>query len=319
MVEYVPTEKAMPIREPSLANLLIDSQDRRSVQPDGNVVSFPTAGQFRIQKANSILNGFFTRIGVSEVCLDWAVPNISAATQWGSGFANNVFTVNITGALANPYTLTVPVGFYNVAQVLDAMVVQLNTVGTGTFSISQDGGQVAIACDVNYYFTSASPVLISQLGLPNGVGSDGTSQVVGGFGANTNNLYNAVDLRTFMYLDFVCNDLTYCQELKDGTTQNSEKDVLCRFYLSWDNPPLPDAYGFPILPGYSKFTLRRQFSTPKQIRWEPNMPIGNLSFQVFGKLLGLTTTNNYQQVSTPLTPYFQEFYDWQMTLQVSEV
>ena len=319
MVDYVPTEKAMPIREPSTANLLIDSQDRQSLQSSGDFVGFPTAGQFTIQKGASILNGFFTRIGVSEVNLDWAVPNISAATQWGLGFANNVFTVDISGAGANPYTLTIPVGFYNVAQVLDAMVSRLNTVGTGVFSIDLSNGQVAISSTVPYNFTTASPVLYSQLGLPSGSGSKALRQVVGGFGVNTNNLYNTVDLRTFQYLDFVSNDLTYNQELKDATTKNIERDVLCRFYLSWDTPPVPDAYGFPILPGYSKFSLRRQFSTPKQIRWEPNMPIGNLTFQVYGKLQGLSNPTNYQQINTPLTPYFQEFYDWQMTLQVSEV
>ena len=69
------------IRNPSTANLLIDSSDR-----DGG-----TSANFTIQKKNSILNGFFSRLAVSEVILNWSVPNISSATS------NDVFSINIDG------------------------------------------------------------------------------------------------------------------------------------------------------------------------------------------------------------------------------
>jgi hypothetical protein len=319
MVDYIPTEKAMPIRQPSTANLMIDSQDRNSVQANGNTVSFPTAGEFTIQKSASILNGFFTRVGVTEVVLDWAVPNISAATQWGSGFGNNTFSVNVTGAAANPYTLTLAPGFYTVAEVLDAMVVLLNTVGTGAFSISLQKGKYSILSTVTWYIITggSSVVLPQQLGFSTGLGSQALFQTPGSnFVNGVNPLYNFIDLRTFVYIDFVSQDLTYNQDLKDATTNNYEKNVLCRWYFCWDNPPPLDKYGFPILPGYQKFVLRRLFSPAKQIKWQTNMPIGNLGFQVYGKLLGVNP--NYQLLNKSGDPYYQDRYDWAMTLQVSE-
>ena len=56
------------IRNPSTANLLIDSLDRTSGY----------SSDFLIAKPNSILNGFFTRLAVAEVVLDWCVANISS-------------------------------------------------------------------------------------------------------------------------------------------------------------------------------------------------------------------------------------------------
>ena len=69
-MEFVPSEKAFPIRVPSTANLMIDSADR-----DADMFLFPNS--FSIIKTNSILNGFFTRVGTTEVVLDWFQGNIS--------------------------------------------------------------------------------------------------------------------------------------------------------------------------------------------------------------------------------------------------
>jgi hypothetical protein len=65
--------------------------------------------------------------------------------------------------------------------------------------------------------------------------------------------------------------------------------------------------------GYKPFTLRRLYSPPKQIRWESNLPIGNISFQVFG---------DDGQLATRMVKNFPGTIpgcNWLMTLQVSEV
>jgi hypothetical protein len=113
------------------------------------------------------------------------------------------------------------------------------------------------------------------------------------------------DLRPYRYLDFVSNNLTYNQRLKDTTSGFYERQVIVRFYFSSDNLYLDDL-NYPILPGYTSFSLIRQFNPPKQIRWSPNQPIGQLDFAVYGSdglpaVMDNTTQTNYQ-----------------MTLQVSE-
>jgi hypothetical protein len=300
MVDYVPTEKGMTIREPSTANLMIDALDRNQV---GN------PGSFTIQKKSAILNGFFTRIGVTEVVLDWGIPNIS------SYYSNNTFTVTVLGV---QLTATVPDGQYTVEQVLKNITTTLTAFGTYTFAIVYTNGIVYLKCTVtaggaSQNFTINQTYLADQLGFnQNAVGNN--------FGVGS---ANVVDLRWWRYLDFTSADLTYPQDVKDGMTSDNTRNVLCRFYLEWDNPPQNDAYGFPILFGYQFCCCRRIFSPAKQIKWEPNLPIGNLSFQVFGVTgpIGFPALVQYLQVSPPnISNIASNFnWNWLMTLQVSEV
>lgn len=77
MVDYVPSEKGITIRYPSTANLYIDSQDR---------VPGTKSNNFTITKKNNILTGFFTRLAVQEVVVDYCVNNVN------SDFNNNFLT-----------------------------------------------------------------------------------------------------------------------------------------------------------------------------------------------------------------------------------
>jgi hypothetical protein len=290
MVDYVPIEKGITIRQPSTANLMIDSFDRTGTA---------TAGNFQITRNASILNGFFTRIGTTEVVLEWALPNITANY-------NQTFKATIG---STEYTYTLPEGFYTVAQCIDNIVLGLNTTtgisGVYTFAISNQGGTY-LTCVLfgtstsQAYVLETNTILIQQLGLRTNLSSASKQ-----FG-----LVNPVDIRSYRYLDFVSNQLTYAQDLKDSSTQVNTRDVLCRWYLAWTGPPTLDKYGYAILQGYCAFQERRLFSPPKQIRWEPNLPIGNLSFQVFCNTIGA-------QGATTLLDDTR--FNWLMTLQVSEV
>ena len=50
--------------------------------------------------------------------------------------------------------------------------------------------------------------------------------------------------------------------------------------MAWDNNTDVDGYGYAILQGYQPFVQRRYLAFPKQIKWENNMPIGQLEFRV---------------------------------------
>jgi hypothetical protein len=67
--------------------------------------------------------------------------------------------------------------------------------------------------------------------------------------------------------------------------------------------------------GYSAFQVRRIFSPPKQIRWEPNLPVGNLAFQVYGNRSG----GESELLDFALISNAGGNINWLMTLQVSEV
>jgi hypothetical protein len=242
-----------PIRFPSTANLYVDSVDRSS----------GSSSDFTITKQQNILAGYFTRLGVVEMVVDWCIDNISAYQH------NTTFTVSVPGD-TGPFTVTVEDGSYTVARLLDALVFALNDNSpTAVFSVS--GGP---AVDGFRYLQGDREFMISvstmqtQLNLK--------ADVLGqAFPVNCPNLL------TTPYIDFVCTNLTYQQGLKDASTNDHSRDVLYRWVFAWDGPAPSDYYGYPIYQGYERFVARRYLSFPKQIKWNGDQPIGQLSFQVY--------------------------------------
>ena len=294
MVDFVPSEKGVTIRQPSTANLMLDSADRNSA-------FYPSASSFLINKPQSILNGFFTRIGTTEVVLEWNTPNI------GSLFNNDSLTIDLSGSTSGTTSVTVlaPPGFYTQAQLINWAVLQLNnlsgsTTPSPTWSVSATTtGQYALIPSANVYVQFSGPLAV-LLGWDSSVLVEyGPTAPAKGFAIPT------ADLRPYRYIDFVSNQLTYNQDLKDSSTAPTVRDVLCRWYFDFDQPPALDQYGFPILMGYTSFYLRRTFSPAKQIKWSANQPIGQLGFEVYGSDNALANMSFQTQ--------------WLMTLQVSEV
>jgi hypothetical protein len=257
---------------------MIDSVDRKD--------AYPSPWDFVITKNQSLFNGFFTRIGATEVVLEWQNPNIVEGV-------NNVLAFTIEGGTI--ITLTLSTGFITVGNVLDAAVSRLNSSTTADrFEVVQVGGQWGIqdtAGGGGNDIIVAPGLLTTQMGF---TASSGTPFLTP----------SDPDLRPYRYLDFVSNQLTYNQSLKDATSNLRDQSVLLRWYFVYDNPTPVDQYDFPVLMGYEPFFLRRLYNPPKQIAWESNMPIGQVGFQVFG--------NDGNLVSNTANS------EWLMTLQISE-
>jgi len=306
------SEKGVPIRQASTANLMLDSQDRF------NQLGQTTAGNFTIQKNNSILNGFFTRIAATEVVVDWGLPNVYDLSGGilSNGFSDAPVRVDISGVGIR--TASVRAGTYTVQEALDSLVVALNVVSSpAVFSIvTSTAGQVSLtATGATFRFPNTAPNieagLVNRLGFPLG-GSYVSSQAL--FPYSMSQLQQTADLRLYKYLDFVSPNLTYNQELKDSSTNPDVRDTLCRWYLSADNiANYRDSYGFPIYMEYTPFSISRLYPFPKQIKWDPMMPIGQLQFQVFATTIGGSNID----LETVLLDVNR--YEWRMTLQVSEV
>jgi hypothetical protein len=266
-------DRGTTIREPSTANFLIASVDRPPTQ---------TASNFTIAKKNSLFNGFFTRFGVAEVVLDWGIPNISEEL-----YANSTFS--ILDASANPHTVTFAPGNYTVAQTLEFIVAALNQLAIAgyTFELNRNQGPLALANvnASNNEFTIVPGETQEHIGLPEQLGFTTGSQ------AQFQGIFNP-NLLENKYIDFVSTDLTYNQALKDATTDVRDRTVLYRWWFAWDESPPLDVYGFPILQGYTPFVARRVLPFPKQIRWENNMPIGSVNFQVFDSVGNILNTQS---------------------------
>jgi hypothetical protein len=250
-------ERATLIRVPAVANLMIDSADRDTTR-------YPNPFSFQINKNQPYVTGFFSRVGATEVVLEWCADNITSA--------NNTFIVDVSGVTL---TTTVPIGIYNVQQLLEALKASFEAQhATYAMTIDEADGQVVI--------TPAGAGGPGPLTLPASPITSLLDFSVVSIGTNEDALLvGCPDLRPYRYLDIVSETLTSVQDARDATTQTQDRNVLVRWYFSFDDPPQYDTYGFPILMGYSRFCLRRIYNPPKQIKWEQNLPISNLGFSVY--------------------------------------
>jgi hypothetical protein len=104
------SDKAITTRPPTTAVFGVDSDDRykdyavRRVKP-----SYPFS--INITKNEALLNGFFTRLAVSEFRMYWTLPNIGAV--WG----NNTLTYYEEVSSA-AHTITIPPGFYDLESLM---------------------------------------------------------------------------------------------------------------------------------------------------------------------------------------------------------
>lgn len=260
-------DKGVQIRVPATANLMVDSDDR-------NEIAYPNPFDFQITKKNSILNGFFNRIGATEAVLEWNEPNGAQLHNLGdaqvlvSSSAGLFSTIIQNNSFSNVY--------YTAAGALDNLCAQLDIQFTpNTFAVSTVVGVPAVAASPGVTFVFSTCAYTNALGLAS----------LPSFPASVP--YTAADivspdLRPYRYIDIISEQLTYNQDLKDSSTAPFSKDVLCRWYFDYDAQAPKDKYGFPIDMGYEPFRLRRIFNPPKQIKWNPQQPLGNIGFQVYG-------------------------------------
>lgn len=306
-------DKAVTIRPSSTANFFVDSTDKFE----------GTSTNFVINKNASLFNGFFNRIAVNEVVMDWGIPNV--AQWWG----NNFFTVAVDdgGINGTVYTVTLPDHFYSAIDALNAIVVALNAAPgqTANFSVSTSGTRLGLGSDQNFVIiweqsasdpsvpTASKPYYVPTNALARALFSSsqlytGTTPVL-----TTNPLFALIQYMASplvlgtRYVDFVSPQLTYNQDLKDNTTAAVSRDAIYRWYFAWDNnvgtdtfPGSPSLFPYYILQGYKPFNARRILPYPKQIRWQNSQPIGQVSFQVYddrGRLIDtsqFTPSGNFQ-------------------------
>jgi hypothetical protein len=305
---------AVTVRPSSSANFFVDSLDKA----DG------TSTDFVINKNASLFNGFFNRIAVNEVVMDWGVPNV--ARWWG----NNFFTVSVNPGsvvLGVTYTVVLPDHFYSAIDALNAIVTALNGAPgqTANFSVTTSGTRLGLGSDQDFAIVweqSATDASVPAGSKPYYVPQNALARAL----FSSSQLYTGVmpapiiapqfGLIQYMasplvlgtrYVDFVSPQLTYNQDLKDSTTATIVRDAIYRWYFAWDNnfgtdtfPGSPPLYPYQIYQGYKPFNQRRILPYPKQILWNPASPIGQVGFQVFddrGRLLDtsqFTPSANFQ-------------------------
>ena len=344
-------QSVQTIRPPSTSLLTIDSEDRFKSYDELNAASaIPIAAlnatpyNFAIRKSESLMNGFFTRIGITEINFPWGIPNINEKSR-----QIRVFWQGPATPATAIQTITIPEGFYTPFELAAAIQAEVQNLSVDL-----------VAATVNYGIENGTPCFTYQSGgvnpgdpvmafvpMINGSADypypNTTKQLFNLMGFTDLNLPLAISglgQYTFCqftrYVDICCFQLTNNQALKDQTSQTIARDALCRIYLGDALTPgnipvsLKDGSGNPIPnpafcpPGCAPFTIYRNFTIPKQIQWIPNQPIpGFLAFQVYDDSGQLLSEILPPTTVTPLPPdaaYQNQgtYLDWSMTMLVSE-
>jgi hypothetical protein len=230
------TEDAVKVvtRPSSTALFCIDSDDRYNTYSQRR--SNPTYPfQFNIQKNESLFNGFFRRMALTEIRMNWTLPNIS--TAWGNN--QILFTYKVgSGGTPTTYTVTIPDGFYPVAGrtgIAEALQSRLASLVLG-FQVnlnSEESDEITFSkpIGIDGYFkfdpisaTANTRQLYDMLNIP----PSSSAPVAGGYWQfMTTGIPN---MRATEYVDVVCSQLTYNQDLKDASSSQITRDMMCRIY-----------------------------------------------------------------------------------------
>jgi hypothetical protein len=322
---------AMTQRPASTALLTIDSEDRYTdytAIAGTQITSSPY--NFSISKSESLMAGFMTRIGISEVAFPWTIPNINVKTSSMS------YTYQIGAAPSVTATLIVGSGsaFYTPSQLATAITTALSgVVGLGFSMVYGSPAPIPVAQQTNlprftYSVTAGNsiefnPLPYNSAAYPFPTTTKQLFHILGFDYANTfpqtSASGNFTLAQCFRYIDIVCSQLTNSQAQKDQTSQVVARDMLCRIYLGGasgvtSTVSASDPAFCP--PGCAPTVLYRNFATPKQIQWIPNQNIpGFLQFQVYDDTGQLLDTS----INAPgAPPNSFDATDWSMTMLVTE-
>ena len=323
MPHYTASDPATTVRPSSTALFVVDSEDRFGSYTRSRAATAASTNvspyNFQITRSESLMNGFASRIAVSEVVFPWAIPNINPKTT------TILIGIQVSGQPATP---PAPVnlfpGFYTPANIAGALQVFIRgldaSLAAATVTYGEGGNPV-------FTYATGSTTTISFVALPYNSPTypypDTTKQLFDLLGfTNANNALtvggngNFTFCQSIRYVDIVCPNLVYNQANPDTMSQKVARNSLCRVYLGdggaggQSTVPPTDITFCP--PGCAPTTLYRNFTSPKQIQWLGNQPIpGTLQFTV------------YDDTGAPLDETLQgllegEYLDWSMTMLVSE-
>jgi hypothetical protein len=219
----------------------------------------------------------------------------------------------IVGEALNVFLAT---GFYTVAMIMDSIAPLLTARSTGSFVTFTNAANSNYGCAITATRTTGGAAVAVTL-TPTVLSNDMSLA----FPTGVTNVFYPKNpyIMPFRYVDIICDQLTYCQDVKDSATGRKASDVLNRWNFGWSAPPTNDKYGFPILQGYQVFTERRNIGFPKQIKWDPIQTVSNLTFQSYVEYIDEFGTRQYILVPETVFRTTASPYEFQMTLLLSEV
>ena len=277
------------IRQPSASALLIDSMDRYADGYPSGPNNLISSSQWRLQSQGNVLNGYFTRLCLSQIQFFWTLPTVIAGYNDQVNFTTYSATTPFP-PLAS-YVATIPPGFYSVLSLLYATTTAMNTIvgttvftvpttvdtGTGSYPLGNMVliGNKAFTIDVPSVPASRAGRFYQTSGLiPSANPDAATSTQVGG----------VPTLLPTRFIDITSSYLTKYQRVKDASSLStgSTQNILGRVYAFAGNTSTPwppstqtPATSAPFIPTYTwttpePFVVNQDLATAKWLNWSPD-------------------------------------------------
>jgi len=304
---------AVSVRPSSTALFTINSADRYGTIGDKrDSTVFISPYDFTIRKNESLLNGFFTRMAVTEVVFPVTLPNVSGSTNYMA------VTIQVGSASPTSSIYTPGASFFTPPEIAADLQTYLRTLDaslSGATCVYGATGNPQFVIDANTATTSItfSPVAQNTTNFPYSSDQIQLFDMFGFTAANcaTNGsgllFSQSTFFQKYQYFDIVSTLLTGNQNLKDSTTSPIDRTILCRLYVDYENSYNVPASNADFAPaGTTPITIYRKFPVPKFVQWDVKQPVGQLNFQV------------YDQDGVLLDPAIFGSMDWKMSVLVSE-
>jgi hypothetical protein len=279
-------EEVETYRPSASAYMLVDSLDRYG-KDWPNTTTFTTSSDWRLNSQTPVVQGFFTRLCLTQVNFQWNIPTILFNY-------NDLFQIGIvgTGPIA---TIVLDSGFYTpttlAAEIQAKLLLAFPLITTITCVYDTQLGSFVIDSGDSTQFL----ILAATSGTSNTVrrrqrcletlGFMNTS----GAGSGSSKLFgNVPTMLATRFVDICSSYLTKYQKVKDGSTliSSPRQDMLCRLFAVAPNTRAPITAT--DSPGSTPFSILQDMNNPKFIKWSPDEAINNFDIQVrdeFGDIL----------------------------------
>jgi hypothetical protein len=288
------THTATTIRQPAYAEILVDSMDRYSQGSTTFQNPTPTtSSSWRTNLPAYVLNGYFTRLAITQIQFAWNLPTII------TGYNDQFILIDSN---AGPVVVTLPQGYYTPAVMATTLQAQIRTAtGDTDYNVVFDEGSFVISNTV--LGTECCPQGGDPQGLPEEIiytrclNTLGFQFVQSATVTDTFNPYVGTipTMLPTRFVDILSSYIAKFQDVKDSSTTLSLNfnNKIARIYA------IPPSNRLEISstggPGANPYVLTVDYATPKMIMWNADEALSNFDIQLrdeWGTLLPWSVTGN---------------------------
>ena len=351
-------KKATPIRNPSHAFFNINSIDRYAsaenpisqfamITRTAAILNSTPASNYQMSLQRNLLTGYFHRLTVTDVNLQWNIPTINS-----QNYIFNMTTINGQG-IATTHNVVLPQDFYTFTELATQLQIAIRAAFSALTTLTVVWGDTAngsayrftIATNVSstiYFNTTLSDITGILPGQSIGEATRAMLKLYNMIGVTTINV-GQLELATELsltptfptliytsYVDIISNKLSQFMRVKDSETAWApDTAVITRVYLTNQGtitaptvtqqgitaPAVSEIFQtFAV--GSRAFILNYTPTTPKNIAWNPGQSIIDFDIRVVDEF-GDIVPWNVRRVNAN-GDYFVEYFDFQLTVLASE-